>query len=235
MRPIWIPLSLLLALALVGAGGQPVAKAATVFQTPEPLETPQTAVAADVIEAPVMQAARPNWPKAVLHTPEPVVAPLRPAAPHVVTLPGPKAGAKPAAGQPVVYNLVFPVMGAPQPGQAYSLKLLNKPGANQMEIKLIGQDGRPISNQAPEPAPAADEVAAGKLELELEIEVPGACLVEFTLDGRPVGRDAEGKDGYTVALNPTQYASGLHQLKAIARNDRGAVLQTVEHTVLIQH
>jgi hypothetical protein len=234
MRPIWIPLSLLLALALVGAGGQPVAKAASVFQTPEPLETPQTAMAAGVTEAPVVQAARPNWPKAVLHTPEPVVAPLRPAAPRVVTLPGPKAGTKPAAGQQVVYNLVFPVMGAPQPGQAYSLKLLNKPGANQMEIKLIGQDGRAISNQAPEPAPTA-EVAAGKLELELEIDVPGACLVEFTLDGQAVGRDAEGKDGYTVALNPAQYASGLHQLKAIARNDRGAVLQTVEHTVLIQH
>lgn len=230
MRPILIPLSLLLALALVGAGGQSVAKAAQVFQTPEPLETPLTAMATGVTEAPVVQAARPNWPKAVLHTPEPVIAPLRPAAPHVVTLPVPKAG-KPAAQQ-VVYNLVFPVMGAPLPGQAYSLKLLNRPNANQMEIKVIGKDGRPISNQAPEPAPSA-EVAGN--ELELEVDVPGACLVEFTLDGQPVGRDAEGKDGYTVALNPTQYASGLHQLKAVARNERGAILQTVEHTVLIQH
>ena len=33
MRPIWIPVSMLIALALVGAGGQPVAKAATPPQT----------------------------------------------------------------------------------------------------------------------------------------------------------------------------------------------------------
>ncbi|MFN3428669.1 MAG: hypothetical protein ACK46X_01820 [Candidatus Sericytochromatia bacterium] len=234
MRPILIPLSLLLALALVGAGGQSVAKAASVFHAPEPLETPLTAMAAGVTEAPVVQAARPNWPKAVLHTPEPVIAPLRPAAPRVVNLPTPKAGAKPAGGQQVVYNLVFPVMGTPRAGEAYSLKLLNRPNANQMEIKLIGKDGRPISNQAPEPAPApSSEVAGG--ELELEVDVPGACLVEFTLDGQPVGRDAQGHDGYTVALNPTRYASGLHQLKAVARDERGAVLQTVEHTILIQH
>lgn len=244
MRPYVIPLSLLLALALLGAGGQSVAKAAVPFQTPEPLETPLPTLAERTAEADqaadeTARAMAPVAPKPyVLHTPEPLITPLpRPvhhpvakpapvATPMVIALPTGKARNKGVtfSNGGVVYNLVFPLVGAPAPGQDFSVKLTNKPNSNQVEVSLTSPHGQ---------APAKH--SQGPSDIQVQVSAPNSCAVEFSLDGQHVGEDADGTDGFALALDTSRYTNGFHALKAVARDDRGAVVQTVEHMVLIQN
>jgi hypothetical protein len=152
MRPFVIPLSLLLALALLGAGGQSVAKAATPLQTPEPLERPLPLLA-DGPTAPAAVPAVAMPAPYVLHTPEPVIAPLHPAIapkaharapkhhaafkPITVAMPGDKrVKSVMLSNGAVVYNLVFPMVGQPASGDDVTVKLLNKPNTNQVEVTL---------------------------------------------------------------------------------------------------
>lgn len=253
MRPFVIPLSLLLALALLGAGGQSVAKAAVAFQTPEPLETPLPTLAArtaDVDQAAdeTARATMPATPRPyVLLTPEPLITPLprpkvRPAhpttgmrkpepvsTPMVIALPGGQARNKGVTftNGGVVYNLVFPLVGAPAPGQDFSVKLTNKPNSNQVEVSLSSKHGQ---------APAKhSQGMVGPADIQVEVSAPNTCAVEFSLDGQRVGEDRDPADGFAVALDTSCYTNGFHTLKAVARNDRGAVVQTVEHMVLFQN
>lgn len=152
MRPFVIPLSLLLALALLGAGGQSVAKAATPLHTPEPLETPLPLLA-DAPAAPAAVPAVAMPAPYVLHTPEPVIAPLHPAVAPAVPKPKAKhhAAFKPIkvampgdkrvksvtlSNGSVVYNLVFPMVGQATSGDDFTVKLLNQPNTNQVEVTL---------------------------------------------------------------------------------------------------
>lgn len=277
MRPIWIPVTLLLALALVGAGGQSVAKAAVAFQTPEPLETPlatlaeRLAPAAAVIEtasrptpwvlstpepvltpvprkpAPKPKAAAPAAPAApmVLRTPEPVVAIGRPAPrqaarahtlqPTVIGLPTPGRGAK---GATTVYNLVFPVVGAPLPGHDFSVKLVNEPNSNQVEVSLNAKGAQATGETSPPtlPQPGGDVISMvpDSHGFLLQITAPHAREVSFYVDGKVVGSDRDAKDGFCLSLDSARLTSGVHQIKAIARGPYGDVVQTVEHTVIIQ-
>jgi hypothetical protein len=280
MRPIWIPVTLLLALALVGAGGQSVAKAAVAFQTPEPLETPLATLAErlgeDTASAVVETAARPTpWvlstpeplltpvprkpapkPKAatpavapvapmVLRTPEPVVAIGRPAPrqaarahslqPTVIGLPTPGRGAK---GATTVYNLVFPVVGAPLPGHDFSVKLVNEPNSNQVEVSLNAKGAQATADTAaptlPQPGGAVISMVPDAHGFLLQITAPHAREVTFYVDGKPVGADRDAKDGFCLSLDSGRLSSGVHQIKAIARGPHGDVVQTVEHTVIIQ-
>lgn len=278
MRPIWIPVTLLLALALVGAGGQSVAKAAVAFQTPEPLETPLATLAERLAEAAVVEtAARPTpWvlstpepvltpvprkpapkPKAaapaaapaapmVLRTPEPVVAIGRPAPrqaarphhtlqPTVIGLPTPGRGAK---GATTVYNLVFPVVGAPLPGHDFSVKLVNEPNSNQVEVSLNAKGAQATGDapapMLPQPGGAVISMVPDAHGFLLQITAPHAREVTFYVDGKPVGADRDAKDGFCLSLDSARLTSGVHQIKAIARGPYGDVVQTVEHTVIIQ-
>jgi hypothetical protein len=278
MRPIWIPVTLLLALALVGAGGQSVAKAAVAFQTPEPLETPLATLAERLAEeaapAAVVTAARPTpWvlstpeplltpvprkpapkPKVaapapapmVLRTPEPVVAIGRPAPrqaarphhtlqPTVIGLPTPGRGAK---GATTVYNLVFPVVGAPLPGHDFSVKLVNEPNSNQVEVSLNAKGAHATGDAPaptlPQPGGAVISMVPDAHGFLLQITAPHAREVTFYVDGKPVGADRDAKDGFCLSLDSARLTSGVHQIKAIARGPHGDVVQTVEHTVIIQ-
>jgi hypothetical protein len=149
----------------------------------------------------------------------------------VIALPGPAARNKGVTftNGGVVYNLVFPLVGAPAPGQDFSVKLTNKPNSNQVEVSLSSKPGKAPAKHSQGPA------MVGPADIRVELDAPTTCAVEFSLDGQKVGEDRDAADGFAVALDTSCYANGFHTLKAVARDDRGAVVQTVEHMVLFQN
>jgi Bacterial Ig domain len=76
---------------------------------------------------------------------------------------------------------------------------------------------------------------SGSTDVKLNVTATGVSSVEFTLDGQPVGTDTDATDGFAAELDSTKHANGLHVLKAIAKDDTGAVRQTIEHTLLFQN
>ena len=63
----------------------------------------------------------------------------------------------------------------------------------------------------------------------------GAKSVEFQVNGKTVGKDEDGSDGFNFQIDSTKLANGLQTLGIVARGSSNQVLLKAEHTILISN
>jgi len=78
-------------------------------------------------------------------------------------------------------------------------------------------------------------VVTGAIDLKWTPTVDGAKTVEFQVNGKTVGTDSDGSDGFLYQIDSTKLPNGLQTLGIIARGSDGSVLLKAEHTIYISN
>jgi hypothetical protein len=78
-------------------------------------------------------------------------------------------------------------------------------------------------------------VVTGAIDLKWTPTVEGAKSVEFQVNGKTVGRDSDGSDGFIFQIDSTKLANGLQTLGIVARGADNGILLKAEHTIFISN
>jgi hypothetical protein len=78
-------------------------------------------------------------------------------------------------------------------------------------------------------------VVTGAIDLKWTPTVEGAKSVEFQVNGKTVGKDEDGSDGFIFQIDSTKLANGLQTLGIVARGASNEVLLKAEHTIYVQN
>ena len=76
-------------------------------------------------------------------------------------------------------------------------------------------------------------VVTGAIDLKWTPTVQGAKSVEFQVNGKTVGKDEDGSDGFMFQIDSTKLTNGLQTLGIIVRGGNNEVLLKAEHSILI--
>jgi len=86
--------------------------------------------------------------------------------------------------------------------------------------EIFGEDVTPPSLAIVSPASGA--LVSGPVTVSVQAgDDNGVASVNFVLDDEPIGYDLIGADGWTIEIDPSEYAAGKHTLLVIAEDASG--------------
>jgi hypothetical protein len=91
--------------------------------------------------------------------------------------------------------------------------------------EIFGEDVTPPSLAIVSPASGA--LVSGPVTVSVQAgDDNGVASVNFVLDDEPIGYDLIGADGWTIEIDPSEYAAGKHTLLVIAEDASGNTSET---------
>lgn len=78
-------------------------------------------------------------------------------------------------------------------------------------------------------------VVTGAIDLKWTPTVEGAKSVEFQVNGKTVGKDEDGSDGFIFQIDSTKLSNGLQTIGILVRGSNNELLLKAENSVFISN